>query len=150
MYVCVYMCVCVYIYIYIFFFFLPDFSTWIFGHQFKLQISKIKWTNSHHLCKTTPTYFSSSWLSCLSKGHHILLPKWKTWKSFLTAAFSTTSNQSPSYVSSTFYISLQVMHVCILLPIHYYKAIIFSVLWLFRILPLLPLLRVIIPSCPQF
>ena len=74
----------------------------------------------------------------------------KNLKVILTASFSTTSNQSPNYVNSTFCISLQVMHVCILLPIHQSKAIIFSVLWLFRILPLLPLLRVIIPSCPQF
>lgn len=62
-----------------FFFFLPDFSTWIFGHRFKLQIAKIKWTNSHHTCKTTPTCFSSSWFRCLSRGHYHPVAQVKTW-----------------------------------------------------------------------
>ena len=116
MYMCV--CVCVCVYIFILFYFFTRFPTWIFGHQLKLQISKIKWTNSHHLCKTTPTHFSSSWLSCLSKCHHILLPKWKTWKSFLLLLFL----QHP-ISHQIMWILLSVFHFKLCMSAFYYQYI---------------------------
>lgn len=133
-----------------YFFFLPDFSTWIFGHQFKLQIAKIKWTNSHHLCKPTPTRFSSSWFCCLSKDHHHPVAQVKTWKSFLLLLFL----QHP-ISHQVMWILLSIFHFKLCKSAFYYQYInprppSSLSCWLFRNLPLLLLLRVIIPSCPQF
>lgn len=85
----------------------------IFCHYFKLQISKIKLLNSPRLFLTTPTWLSSSRLSYLSKCRHHPVVQAKNPEVILIASPSATSNQSPSSVNSTSFISLKVVHVYI-------------------------------------